>query len=858
MTTLKSSRENKFHYLFVLLLTLIFVFFTQFSVLGAGRYFLRGIVRDADSLEPLPLASVKSEANSVSTLTDDKGIFELTVPDTTSTLVISCLGYDTRNLKIKKNNVNLYDVMLTPSTTMLDEVVVKRQKYSKKNNPAVDFAVKLRNARDLTDPRRNDYYNYNVHELITFALNDFGTKEDMSALYKRFPFLWEHVDTSEISGKPILNVLVKEKLAEVHYRNSPNTEKEIITAERQEGLDEMADQQNVLTLMQDFLPEIDLYKNDIDILHNKFVSPLSRIAPDFYKFYLTDTVEVGNEKCIVLSFYPRNPQTFGFNGQVYVVEGDSTMFIKKVEMRTPRSINLNFIESLLITQEFKRAPDGSRIKDKDDITVELAIVPGSQGVYIRRNMAFNKHDFDKWYDTSVYDMAPKRVYTANAKMRPKEFWDDLRMLALSDNEKGIDQMMTQLRGVPLFYWAEKALKILFMGYVNTGNPSKIDLGPVNTLMSFNSVDGVRLRVGGITTANLSKRWFGRLYLAYGTKDRKWKYGAELEYSFNDKEYHSREFPVHSLRLNSTYDIDNIGQHYLYTSQDNIFVSFQRMSSHNSIYHWENKLSYSLELHNNFSIYADLQNDKRVASHYVKFINGYNQSYEDYCESGVKIQLRYAPGEKFFQQQSQRIPVNRNAPVFTIAHTIAPKGVLGSTFMVNKTEVGFEKRFWLSAFGYIDTEVKGGHVWSRSAFPDLLIPNTNLSYTIQRGSFSLMNPMEFINDSYASLSLDYWLNGALFNYIPIIKKLKLREVVTFKGLYGHLSKKNNPEYHPELFRFPAESNAVEMKGTPYMELSAGIDNIFKVLRVDYIWRLTYLNVPYKIDRRGLRIALHMRF
>lgn len=828
------------------------------SNIGSGHYYISGIIRDSQSLEPLPFASVRADEESTATLSNDQGVFELTIPENTKAIVVSCLGYETKKIGIKKNSINLYDIMLKPSLTELDEVVVRRSKYSKKNNPAVELVERLRKGVGQTDPRRNSYYNYDKHELLTIALNNFGPQEKSRTLYQKFPFLWEHVDTSEISGKPILNIIVKEKLSENHYRKNPKTEKEVITGERQEGFDEMANQQNVQVMLEDFLPEIDLYQNDIDILHNKFVSPLSKIAPDFYKFYLTDTVDVGGEKCIVLSFYPHNPQAFGFNGQLYVPLNDSTMFIKKIDMRIPRGINLNFIEKMTMSQEFDRAPDGSRLKKRDDVTIEASVVPGTQGLYIRRNMAFDKHDFNEWKDQTVYEIEPQKLYVDEAKSRTENFWDLERILILTENEKKVGSLMDKMRSVPLFYWSEKILKILFLGYVKTGNPSKIDLGPVNTLVSFNSVEGVRFRVGGITTASLNKRWFGRFYTAYGTKDHKWKYGVEAEYSFNDKEYHSREFPVHSLRLTSSYDLENIGQNYLYTNRDNVFVSLQRLNADNSIYRLLNELKYSMELYNNFSLYATLQSDRRESTPYVPFIDGYGKAYHHYVENALQVQLRYAPGEKFMQAQSYRMAVNRNAPVFTLTHTIAPKGWGGSTFGINKTEIGFEKRFWLSAFGYIDTELTGGHVWSQSPFPNLLIPNANLSFTIQRGMFTLMNPMEFINDSYASLHLDYWMNGALLNYIPLIKKLKLREVVTFKGLYGHLSDKNDPMKNPELFRFPNTANVTKMTGTPYMEVGVGIDNVLKVLRVDYVWRMTYLDVPYKIDRRGLRISLHVRF
>lgn len=823
-----------------------------------GTYYLSGIVRDASNAETLPFASVTVEGEANGTLSNEKGIFELTVPDSASALAVSCLGYEKCIIPIKKGKINIYDVSLSPASTELKEIVVKRKKYTKKNNPAVDFARRLRTNAPDTDPRRNEYYNYDKHELTTLALNDFDSYSENSNLLKQFPFLKDYADTSEISGKTILNLLVKEKTSQVHYRKTPHADKEVVTGIRQEGMDEMFDKDNFMVVLDDMLSEVDLFSNDINILHNRFVSPLSRIAPDFYKFYLTDTVEVAGDSCIVLSFYPHNTASFGFNGQVFVPVNDSTMFIKKVTMRTPRNINLNFIQNLYISQEYGRAPDGSRIKLTDDLTIEAKMMPGTPGMYLRRNMAFDNHNFSQASDTTVYDALASKMVVDMAKNRDDEFWSQNRLITVTDNEKHMGAMMQQLRGVPLFYWGEKVAKLLFVGYITTGKDSKVDIGPVNTMVSFNSIEGTRLRAGGFTTANLNKRIFGRGYLAYGIKDHKWKYGAELEYSFIDKEYHSREFPIHSIRLSSSYDLDQIGEHYLYTNQDNIFLSLKRMKANNTTYHLVNKLEYNLELHNNFSVNATLQNDRQIATRYLPFIDGYGNDIPHYTENAFILQLRYAPGEKFAQGKSYRVPINHDAPVFTLTHTIAPKGLWGAKFFINKTEASFQKRFWLSMFGYIDTEVRGGHVWSRSPFLNLMIPNANLSYTIQKGSFALMNPMEFINDSYVSWDLTYWLNGALFNAVPGFKKLKLREVIGFKGLYGHLSDNNNPSLHPELLRFPTDVNITPMKDRPYMEISAGIDNIFKILRVDYVWRLTYRNMPYSIDRNGLRVSLHMRF
>ncbi len=833
--------------------------FVATSAFGQARdaYFVSGMVRDSISGEPLPYASVTLLDKSGGTLTDDRGLFELTVPRTARRLQVACLGYEKKTVDLRYGQVNLYDVQLAPSATELHEVVVHRQKYSKKNNPAVDFAVKLRSLGPRTDPRRNDNYNYARHELSTVAINDFAHKDENSWMFRQFPELWNHVDTSEISGKPILNIIVKEKASDVHFRRDPKGEKEIVTGLRREGFDEIADRSSLQTFTEDILREIDLYQNDINLLQNRFVSPLSKIAPDFYKFYLTDTVEVDSQRCVVLSFYPHNPAVFGFNGQVFVPVGDEDMFIKKVTMRKPRNQNLNFIDNLYISQEFDRAPDGSRLKVRDDLTIEATLIPGTPGIYARRNIAYTGHNFDAAPD-SVFSGLGGEVYEKGATVRDDSFWDQVRVIAVTDNEKTVGNMLEQLRERPVFYWGEKVLKVMVNGYITTGRESKFDIGPMNTTVSRNTLEGWRLRAGGMTTANLSKRWFGRGYAAYGTRDHRWKYSGEVEYSFIDKEYHSREFPVHSLRFTHLYDVDHIGQHYLFTNSDNMFLSWKRLPDEQVTYHRVSRLEYTLELRNNFSVNAAVKHERQEGSRLLKFRLGDGTPVGHYDETSFSITLRYAPGEKFYQMKTGRVPINLDAPVVQLTHTVAPRGFLGSRFTVNRTELNMQKRFWFSAFGYADVVVGGGHVWSQVPFPNLLIPNANLSYTIQPESFATMNAMEFITDSYCSWDVTYWANGAILNYIPFVKKLKLREVFAFRGFYGRLSDRNNPALHPDkLFAFPANVHTGRMH-TPYMEASVGLDNIFRCIRLDYVWRLNYLHPGYPIDRHGLRFAFHVTF
>jgi len=743
---------------------------------------------------------------------------------------------------------------------MLNEVVVRagKVKYSKKNNPAVALMERIRASQHLTDPRRKPYYAFDKYDKTVLALNDFNPPRDEGFIAKHMNYLFDFVDTSDISGKPILPVVVKEKSSRVLFRREPHSEKEVVEGLRSNSIMEQLNQEGISKFVADVLREVDIYDNDITVMQNRFVSPLSRIAANYYKFYL-DTIVIPSGKILELSFAPHNPESMGFNGRMYLTPGDSSCFIHRVSMQVPKAINLNYVKSLYVVQDFERAPDGTRHKVRDDMSVEIELVPGLQGLYGRRITAYDNftHATPTADEYRHLDMAASVIVSDEAESRDEQFWQERRLVPLRFNEGTTSTLVARLRRHRWFYWTEKVVNLLVVGYVRTGNPSKIDLGPVNTLVSANTVEGARFRLGGMTTAALSPHFFARAYAAYGTSDRKFKYHGEVEYSFNRKKEHSREFPIHSVMLSHTYDLDQIGQHYLFTNPDNIFLSLKRKENDKVTYRRRTAIDYTLETHSNFSVKLTLKHERQEATEWLPFIDGYGNQLSHYNQASLTLQLRYAPGETFYQMRSGRVPINMDAPVIMLSHEYGPAGWLGSAFCINKTEISAQKRFWFSSFGYTDIILKGAKVWSRVYYPALAWANANLSYTIQPESYALMNPMEFATDQYLSWDLTYWGNGVLFNRIPLVKHLRLREVLTFRGLWGDLSSRNNPELDLSLPRFPFQSFTRPMERTPYMELGVGIDNILTILRVDYVWRLTYRDTP-NTDRSGVRVSLHFTF
>lgn len=828
---------------------------------AADKVFVRGIVRDSVSTQGLPHASVQALPKGPTVVADDRGIFEMQLPATATHFVIHCQGYGTRKVDIQRNSLNLFDISLAPEAQELKEVVIKRKKYSKRNNPAVDFAKRIRSARDLTDPRRNDYYSYRDYERITLGLNNFDTTQANSWM-RAMPYLKEHVDESEIDGRPVLTFSVKDKASTTYWQRDGKKERHIVEGSKSVGVDEFINNETMQSMLDELLREVNLYDNNIRILRNDFVSPLAPTAPDFYRFYLVDSAAVvpGSDKPhISLAFYPRNKSFFGFSGHLYVPREDSTMFISRIEMRAPKEVNLNWIRDLNISQTFEKAPDGSRLKTSDNMVLVVTVLPKLPEMYVTRKLAFTDHSFARpaGADT-IFGVLGTEHVDARVGERDSAFWEERNTIAKTKTVRNIDLLMDRLRAKSFFYWAERTLDVLVDGWIPTGRKSYFDVGPITSFASYNALEGFRTRLGGMTTTALSKHWFGGGYAAYGFRDHKWKYSGEVEYSFNAKRKHVREFPVHSLRLMHRYDIDRLGSHYLAAQQDNFLFSLSRESDNHFSYLRQSMLEYTLELRNNLSIQASGTILQQNASPYLRFITAAGTEMSHYNETMFAITLRWAPGEKFMQTKSVRKSIDSRVPVFAITHRFAPKGFLGSKYTVNRTELSVTKRFGLSFMGELQLGADGGYVWGTAPFPELLIPNANLSYTIQPGSFAMLNPMEFINSQYASANATWRLKGALFNLIPGWRRLGLREVASFSALWGKRSARNNPGADNNLPLFPADVHVSQMTKTPYMEASVGVENIFRLFRIDYVWRLSYLDRPYPIDRHGIRFGMKLSF
>lgn len=838
-----------------------FIMFLGVFIPMDAQYVINGVVTDSVSHIPLSDINVYLKGTSAQTRTNADGVFILKTSQKRAKLVVSSVGYEKFTKTINTTSEYHFNILLIPSNITLKEIIIKphREHYKKKGNPAVAFVERMLKHRDDHAPEKHDYWSRDRYDKMVFALNNFTEKTQKKWIYRRFPFLMDYVDTSAVTKKPILPVSMREMLGADYYRKNPASEKQLVKARKHAGVDEMFSQQGMQVLIDEVFRDVNIYEDNITLFTNKFVSPLSHLGLSFYKYYLMDTLQVEHEKCVDLAFVPFNSESFGFTGHFYVTL-DSTYFIKKVVMNFPKKINLNFVDYMLLNQSFKRAEDGTRLLEGEDMVAEFKLKANSEGIYARRSVSYTNYSFNPPPDMSIYKHPESVVESLEATSRPEEYWTENRPPEPGKKTDSVERLMAQLRKNPIYYWTEKGLQVIFNGYVpSSPEKPKFYFGILNSMISHNSLEGWRYKFGGMTTANVDRHLFFKGYMAYGNMDHKVKGMGEVEYSFAPKREYANEFPIRSIKFQYQSDINQYGQYYLYTSFDNIFLTLKRQEDNrigymkNAEFQWRNEYAsgFSFKL----SARRKLQGTSiLIPFNYIDNGGTIGKPVDWVKQNEMELNIRYAPHEKYYQTQWNRFPVNIDYPIFNVTHTFSQKW-MGSDYNCQHTEFGVQKRFWFSAFGYTDVILKAGKVWNKVPFPLLILPNSNLSYTIQPESYSLLNAMEFINDEYASWDVTYYLNGFVFNHIPLFQKLKWREVLSTRGIYGRLSDKNNPWLSGDVFQFPVGSHV--MGNTPYMEVGAGIENVFKILRFDYVWRLTYKKMP-NIDTSGLRVSIHMTF
>lgn len=853
--------------------------FAGLAVSAQTEGLLTGIVTDAATGDTIYYPSVSYKGHHIAVSGTAKGEYSI-VRKEGLVLTFSAVGYAPVQVVVKSSTPKTLNIKLKSDTRQLAEVVVrqKRGKYSRKDNPAVELMRRVIAAKKRTRLENHDFFQYTKYQKITLAMNDITPTQIDSGFIGKRRWMLDQVEHCPYNNKLILPVSVDETVTQHIYRKQPKTERDIIKGQSSSGINQLIQTGDIMDIMlKDVFTDVNIYDNDVRLLRHHFTSPIGNSAISFYRYYIEDTVYVGKHLCYHLQFTPNNGQDIGFRGELYVV-ADSTLHVKRCNLTLPIQSGVNFVQNLQVRQEFAQLENGEWALSEDDMIAEIDVSGLLQKAIVIRTTRLNNYAFDE-LPAKLFKGSGREKREADAMMRDEAFWKKYRAVELSKSESSMDEFVHRVEQMKGFKYIIFGLKALIENFVETGgkdHPSKVDIGPVNTMFTRNFIDGFRTRISAQTTANLSRHWFLAGYMARGWGSKKNYYSGEITYSFNRKEYLPREFPKRTVSFKSTYDIMSPSDKFLRTDKDNVFTALKWAKVDAMMFY--NRQQLTLEREEEWGMKTTLslrteENEAAGSLFFEKLSNFFppiifpDTDVSSLLHNGkvrtteLRFELEIAPGRTFINTKQRRIAINLEAPVITLSHAVGLNGVLGGQYRYNFSEVGLLKRFWLRSWGKFDVQLRAGAQWDKVPFPLLIMPAANLSYIVQKGSFNLINNMEFLNDRYASVDLAWDMNGKIFNRIPLLKKLKWREYIGFKGLWGSLTDKNNPFLFQNmgdatLMYFPEGSHVMNPK-RPYMELILGVHNIFKLFHVQYVRRLNYNELP-TAHKQGVRLMMRMSF
>lgn len=855
----------------------LFLFLLFFSLTTHAQ--IRGVVIDAEKGDTILYPSATYRGHHIAVSGNAMGEYSIERHNGWQ-LTFTAVGYKPRTITINASTPGVLNVKLKSDTRQLAEVVVKskRAHYSRKNNPAVELMKRVIAAKKRTNLENHDYLSYTKYQKLTLAINDITPADIDSGFIGKHKWLLDQVETSSYNGKLILPLTVDETVTQHLYRKDPKAEKDIIMGQSSTGVNQLIQTGDIMTVaMKDVFTDVDIYDDQVRLLQYPFTSPIGKDAIAFYRYYIEDTVYVDHDLCYHLQFIPNNQQDFGFRGELYIL-ADSSLHVKRCNLTIPKRSDVNFVENLQIQQEYRRLPSGEWALSADDMIVEMKVAKFLSKALITRTTRLSDYEFQP-LAKQLFKGKAKIKREADSQMRDEAFWNKYRTVELTKSESSMSAFVHRIEQIKGFKYIIFGAKAFIENFVETGDenhPSKFDFGPVNTLITKNFIDGYRTRISGQTTANLNKHWFFQGYYAHGFHSKKNYYDAMLTYSLNKKDYLPREFPKRTVSFESTYDIMSPSDKFMQTDKDNVFTAFKWAKVDKMMFYNRQQLKFEYEQEWGLKTTFGLKTEENEAAGALSF-NPINSGFiydtpegtpvGDLIHNGkirtteLSLQFQLAPGRTYINTKQRRVPINLDAPVFTIGHTMGLKDVLGGDYKYNFTEASIYKRFWMNSWGKIDVNVKAGAQWNRVPYPLLIMPAANLSYIIEDETFNLINNMEFLNDRYASIDASWDLNGKIFNRIPLLKKLKWREYLGVKALWGKLTDKNNPylaqnENSSVLMQFP-EGCYIMDPHKPYVELIAGVHNIFKLLHVEYVHRCNYNELP-TAHKNGIRLMMRLTF
>lgn len=789
--------------------------------LKAQQRYIHGVVKDKHTNEAIPFAAVQFIGTTTGATTGEDGTYSMQLPAIPGdSLLARVIGYGELHKAVDRRlDSQQVDFELERREYTLNEFVIHAGV-----NPALIILRRIIEHKPQNDPHRLESYTYRVYNKLELDLDNFDKEKfQQSKLFKPFAFIFDNMDTTSES-KPFLPVFLTETLSDYYYQRQPKHTKEIIHASQTSGIENRSLTQFLGTMYQN----VNVYDNFIPVFDKKFISPISNIATVYYRYQLIDTQYIYNRRCFHITFEPKRKMENVFFGDFWV--NDTTYAIQQMNLQVTGEANINFVDRISLYQEYRPLGDTTWFLVKDKFIADFNPIGSKRmGIIGRKTTTYNNIVVN---DTAATNIFGDKRYKANniyilpdAMSKTDSFWVTHRQEDLSKNERAIYAMMDTLEQIPLYQTYSNIIQFMATGTKAFG---PIELGPYYYLVSSNAHEGLRLRFDMGTTPKLFKDAYLHGYLAYGFRDRKYKGSLSALWLL-------KRHPRSYLYASYTHDLDNGGAYLDQISTDNIFTLAIRKKDipQKFVLMDEKRFEAYKSWYSGFSVHATMTNTAYSPFAPLPTAEYFNNNWKYYTplkNTELGLSLRFAWREKFLEGNYYRLSLGSPYPIMELHGALGMKGVLGSSYKYQKLDFSVSDYLPIPPLGNLYYNFYAGKIYGTLPYLLLQVHPGNELYYYDKYAFNMMNRYEFLSDQWAGFNLEHEIGGGIFNYIPGLRRLKLRQFWTAKGVIGRLSAENRQLNFQGDYRFKT------LEGDPYLELGTGVENILHFLRVDFVWRV----------------------
>lgn len=800
----------------------------------AQKTIVTGRIKDAGTGEPLPFVNVFFKESKIGSTTDEKGNYRIETYYATDSLVASMIGYKKQAKRVRKDQAQVIDFDLEPTGIALEEVTIVADK--KEKDPAVEIMKKVVRHKAANNREKLEAYEYDVYNKIEFDMNNINESFKNQRVMRPFEFIFDNIDSTS-EAKPFLPIFLTESVSRYYHTRNPEKSKEIIEATKVAGIKN----ESVSQFLGDMYQGTNIYDNYVTAFGKSFLSPIADLGGLSYKYYLLDSASIKGKKCYQIAFIPRRKGELVFEGEMWI--HDTTFAVKQITATIRDDVNINWINGFTVFHEYDQVEEEIWMLTKEKIVVDFNVSENTVGFYGRKSTLYSNFVINQPKNGAFYSTINNIEVKEDANEKSEAYWKTQRPETLSEQELKVYEMVDTIQQIPAFKTYVDIITLFVTGYKEM---KYIDLGPYFTFFSFNQIEGIRLRVGGRTNEDFSTRVELSGYVAYGLQDIALKYEGATRLFISDS-------PRQILNASHRKDLEQLGQSANAWRTDNILSSVFRRTPNNQLNAFEEyKLGYDIEFIPGIS--SKLEFNRRDiwsvgAIPFEREFAGGRQNVNRISTAELRLTARFAIDEKFISGELDRVSLGTRNPIIRAEAAFGIKGFLGGDFAYQRASVNIQDNIPINPIGHSNITLEFGKIWGTLPFPLLQLFSGNETYFYDAYAFNLMNFYEFVGDEWATLFWVHHFNGLLFNKIPAFRKLKWREVASMRGAVGNFSDKHRNE-----LIFPSDLFSLSR---PYLEAGVGIENIFKIFRVDALWRLTYLNNPDVVPF-GVRVTFQVDF